>query len=426
MPLVFAYGVNHQRAPVSLRERVSFAPERLPEALKGLAGCDGVCEAAILSTCNRTDLYCGLADSDGATAAEWLARYHGLSARECDRYFYAHRSEAAVRHLMRVAAGLDSMVIGEPQILGQVKGAYHAALETGTLGQVLGRLFQHSFSVAKRVRTDTGIGSSPVSVAFAAVSLARHIFGDLGPYTALMVGAGETVELAARHLRANGIGRMVIANRTAEAAHRLAAQFNAYGISLGEAHAHLAEADILFTSTASPEPVIRLEDVREAFRKRNHRPMFIVDIAVPRDVEPAVGKLEDVYLYTVDDLRGVIERNLQSREQAARQAEEIIEAQVSHFMGWLGTLETVATIRAFRGEAERARDEALARARRMVRAGAPPEAALEYLARTLTNKLLHAPTVEVRRAGALGREDLIDAAQRLFRLDAGEDDHPSR
>jgi len=413
---LFACGVNHDTAPVAMRERVVFAPDRLQTALRELRACEDVEEAAILSTCNRTDLYCGLRTTHGRDVMDWFRGYHGLRPGELERHVYVHHSAGAVRHVMRVASGLDSMILGEPQILGQLKSAYRAARDTGTIGTVLGKLFQQAFSVAKRVRTDTAICASPVSVAFAAVTLARQIFGDLAPNTALLIGAGETVELAARHFKASGLGRMVIANRTLENAHRLASEFGGYAIELGEIPAHLAEADIVLSSTGSPDVLLHVEQVRAALAARRRRPVFMVDIAVPLDIDPAVGELEDVYLYTVDDLRDVIEESLRTRREAALAAEEIIDQQVGRFMGWLGTRQVSTTIRAVRADAEAARDEVLEKARRRLAAGAPPEEVARYLAHTLTNKLLHAPTVQIRRAGASSRDDLVAAARTLYQL----------
>jgi len=416
MPLL-ALGLNHRTAPLALREQVSFPPERLPGALHDLAGREGVAEAAILSTCNRTDLYLNLGAGDGAPAVEWLRDYHRLGTRDLERCLYSHRADGAVRHVLRVASGLDSMVLGEPQILGQLKDAYDTARESGTVGTILGRLFQHSFQVAKRVRSDTAIGASPVSVAYAAVSLARQIFGDLARHTALLVGAGETVELAARHLARHGLGRMIVANRTWHNAHRLASEFGGFAITLDEIGAHLAEADIVLTSTAGSEPIVRRTAVEHAVRARRRRPMFIVDIAVPRDVESEVRDLRDVYLYSIDDLQEVIRSSLRSREDAAREAEVIVDAQVDCFMRWLGTRAVTDTIRAYRALAGARRDEVLARARRQLAAGTPPEDVLEYLARTLTNKLTHTPTVQIREAGADRREEIIEAARTLFDID---------
>ncbi len=414
---LLAFGLSHRTAPLALRERVVFPPERVGGALRELVSCEGVEEAAILSTCNRTDLYCRLSEGDGNGLRDWFRSYHGLSASEVRRHLYTHRADSAVRHVLRVASGLDSMIVGEPQILGQLKDAYTTAVRTGTLGTVLRRLFQHSFSVAKRVRTDTAIGSSPVSVAFAAVALARQIFGDLGERRALLIGAGDTIELAARHLRGGGLERLVIANRTLERAQELAMELGGYALPLRDVPSHLADADIVFSCTASSAPVLSLADAQHAIHARKRRPIFMVDLAVPRDIEPAVGELEDVYLYTVDELRDVVEENLRSREGAAYQAEGIIDIQVGYFMDWLRALHAVPAIRTLRGNACLTRDQVLERAQRMIARGAPPEEALEYLANVLTNKLLHAPTVQLRRAGAEGREDLLEAARRLLELD---------
>ena len=419
---LLAFGVNHRSAPVTLRERVNIPEDALPDALRALNECEDVREAAILSTCNRTDLYCGLSRGSGESAIDWFRHYHGLSVKEWDPYQYVRHSDHAVRHIMRVASGLDSMILGEPQILGQIKDAYRTAIQAGTVGHVLGRLFQQSFAVAKQVRTDTAIGSSPVSVAFAAVRLAQQIFGPLDNFTALMVGAGETMELASRHLKSSGLQRLIIANRTVENAHRLARELGGFGIGLGEIASHLSQADIVFCSTANPEPILRRSDFEAAFAGRKRRPIFVADIAVPRDVESSVAELEDVYLYTVDDLEGVIQDNLAHREKAASQAEELIDAKVSHFMGWLGALDTVPTIRRYRDGAESIREEVLEKARRLVRTGATPDEALEYLANTLTNKLTHVPTVQIREAGARSRPEIIEAARIL--LDIKGDEQP--
>jgi glutamyl-tRNA reductase len=411
---LLALGINHKTAPVDVRERVAFTPERIVDALHELSAQAPVTEAAILSTCNRTELYCGLSHDDSGALVEWLSRFHHLPRADLAPYIYAHPDHDAVRHMLRVASGLDSLVLGEPQILGQMKEAYQAASSAGTLGGLLSRLFQHTFSVAKQVRTDTEIGSSPVSVAFAAVSLARQIFGDLGEKTALLIGAGETIELVARHLHQNGIGRMVVANRTAERAHLLASEFGGYAIALEEIPSHLPEADIIISSTASPLPILGKGAVERALKARRHRPMFMVDIAVPRDIEPEVGDLDDVYLYKVDDLRDIIEENIASRREAALQAEEIIESQVTQFMGWLRSLDAVDTIRHYREGADRVSSELLERARRRLANGESAEETLAWLARNLTNKLTHAPTVQMRQAGFDDRGELLDAARELL------------
>jgi len=413
---LLAVGINHKTAPVEIREKVAFAPERLSDALQELAARNAVNEAAILSTCNRTELYCGVEGDDCKPVLEWFCGYHRLKHSEVNPYFYIHPDRSAVRHILRVASGLDSLVLGEPQILGQMKQAYSAAHQAGTIGRLLNRLFQHTFSVAKQVRTDTAIGASPVSVAFAAVSLAKQIFSDLSRHTALLIGAGETIELVARHLHENGIKRIIVANRTVERAHLLAMEFSGYAISLSEIPAHLAEADIVIASTASPLPILGKGAVESAVKVRKHRPMFMVDIAVPRDIEPEVGDLEDVYLYTVDDLQEIIDENLRSRQEAAQQAEEIIDVQVGHFMGWLRSLDAVAAIRQYRTDSERLRDQMLENAQRQLRAGKDPEFVLRELARQLTNKLMHAPCERMRQAGFDGRSELLDAARELFNL----------
>jgi len=413
---IFTFGINHNTASAAVRERATFAPEEVPSALHDLMACHGVEEATILCTCNRTDLYCDLSEGNGEDALDWFRRAHGLTVEEIRRHLYIHRAREAVRHVMRVASGLDSLVMGEPQILGQIKDAYSTARRCGTIGHVLGKLFQYTFSVAKHVRTDTAIGASPVSVAFAAVTLARQILGELAPLTTLLIGAGETIELVGRHLKGVGLQRLIIANRTLENAHHLAREFNGYAISLQEIPAHLSEVDMVFSATASQEVVLPLSEVVSAIKKRKHRPVYMVDMAIPRDIDPAVGELEDVYLYTVDDLRDVIQENLRSRREAARQAEEIIDTQVDRFMGWLGTLDVVPTIRAFRSQGEATRDEVLCKAKRMLSAGTPSHEVLNFLAITLTNKLLHQPTVQLRQAGFDGRSELVNAARVLFEV----------
>ena len=413
---LIAVGVNHKTAPVTIRERVSFAPERLTEALNDLTSSSIVSEAAILSTCNRTELVCCADELESNVIIDWFERYHKLDADEVRPYIYVHPDQMAVRHVLRVASGLDSLVLGEPQILGQIKDAYSKAREAGTIGKFLSKLFQHTFSVAKQVRTDTAIGSSPVSVAFAAVSLAKQIFSDFEQQTALLIGAGETIELAARHLAASGIGRIIIANRTVEKAHTLAQEFNGYAIALNEIPAHLAEADIVISSTASPLPILGKGATESALKKRKHRPMLMIDIAVPRDIESEVGKLEDVYLYTVDDLQEIIDEGLKSRQEAARQAEEIIDTQVSHFMGWIRSLNAVTTIQQYRQQADVIREAELQKAIRRLNAGDDPEQVLQKLAHGLTNKLTHAPSAQMRQAGFEGRDALLDAARELFQL----------
>lgn len=413
---LIALGINHRTAPVELREQVAITGERLTAALRDLAALPSVSEAAILSTCNRTELYCELLDDHADALCEWLAGFHALDPAQIRPHLYSFPNADAVRHLLRVAGGLDSMILGEPQILGQMKEAYQNASHAGTLDAALERLFQHTFAVAKQIRTDTAIGESPVSVAFAAVSLAKQIFSDFEQHTALLIGAGETIELTARHLHEQRLGRLIIANRTPERAHQLAAQFNGYGISLEEIPAHLAEADILISATGSQTPILTAGMTKTALRQRKHKPVFMVDIAVPRDIEPEVAAFEDVYLYTVDDLHAVIQENLKSREEAARQAEEIIDVQVERFMAWLRAQDAVSCIRRYRERADEQREEVLARARQMLAAGRDPQEILQYLAHTLTNKLTHTPSVQIRQAAETGDTALLQAALHLYNL----------
>jgi len=411
-----SYGINHNTAPVNVREHIAFNADILPAALTSLLQCPGVVEAVIVSTCNRTEIYCHLDDEYPDTVKEWLHSYHQQTAHSLDDYLYCHQNSDVIQHLLRVACGLDSMVLGEPQILGQIKTAYSQALNAKTVGKSLGRLFQHAFTVAKQVRTDTAIGNSPVSVAFAAVSLAKQIFSKLSDSTALLIGAGETIELAARHLYDNGIGRIIIANRTVERAHQLATQVNGYAISLSEMPNHLAEADIVMSSTASQLPILGKGTVERALKQRKRKPMFMVDIAVPRDIEAEVASLEDVYLYCVDDLREIIEDNLQSRRDAALQAEDIIDSQVEHFMAWLRSQDAVPVIRSIRDKAERESEHLLGKAKKQLEQGVPAQQVLDEFARILTKKLLHEPSRQLRQSGADIDTNLIEAARSLFNI----------
>ncbi len=414
---LLALGLNHTTAPVKVRERVVFSADQVEPALQELIEVSGVNEAAILSTCNRTELYCNLLDHrEDERVLHWLGHYHRFSRQDIEPFLYRYHDRLAVRHTLRVACGLDSMVLGEPQILGQLKSAYRNADHAGTLGRHLSRLFQHAFSVAKQIRTDTAISSSPVSVAFAAVSLAKQIFGDLNEQSALLIGAGETIELAARHLFGSGIGRLVVANRSIERAQSLAGQFRGKGIGLPQISQALPEADIVISSTASPLPILGKGLVERALRQRRHRPIFMVDIAVPRDVEPEVGDLDDVYLYTVDNLKEVIQDSLKSRREAADQADEMIQSQVENFMAWMRSLDAVDVICAYRDRADLQRQAALTKACTMLNQGKPAEEVLHYLAYTLTNKLTHDATHSLNQAGRDGRRDLLAAARFLLNL----------
>lgn len=409
-------GLSHHTAPLDVREQVAIGPEHSDSALRGLLAADGVRHAAILSTCNRTELYLdGGPDSDDA-AAEWLGRFRAIPPAELDTYLYRHRDEAAVRHVLRVATGLDSLVLGEPQILGQLKDAWRHAHDAGALGAGLERLFQRSFAVAKRVRANTEIGANPVSVAYAAVRLARQIYEELASRTVILIGAGDTMELVARHLREQGCTRLVVANRSLDRAQALAERFSGYAVSLADLPTHLAEADIIISSTASPTPVVSREMLERALATRRRRPVFIVDLAVPRDIEASAAELDDIFLYTVDDLQQVIEQGIKLRREAAVEAERMIDLEVAHFMEWMRSQNAVPAIRRYRAVAEAERDAVLSKARGMLARGESPEAALDYLARTLTNRLMHPPSVHLRNAAERSRDDVLAAAERLLGL----------
>ena len=411
-----ALGINYTTAPVAIRERLSFPAEILQQALHELVSVRGISEAVILSTCNRTEFYCITQSDTQNLLIDWIARNKQIAAHDLTPYLYCYTDNATIRHIFRVACGLDSMILGEPQILGQMKTAYQTACDTGTIGKLLGKLFQHTFTAAKKVRTDTAIGSSPVSVAFAAVQLAQQIFDKLSEQTALLIGAGETIELTARHLSQQGVGRIIIANRTFDKAHTLAAQFNGYAISLAEIPNHLAEADIVISSTASQLPILGKGSVESALKKRKRKPMFMVDLAVPRDIETEVEQLDDVYLYTVDDLQHTIEQNMNSRRQAAEQAEEIIDTQVDYFLAWLRAQNAQSLIKDYRSQAEMVRDEALQKALLSLNNGVSAEIALQRLAHTLTNKLIHTPSTQIRVAAENERHDVLAAALEIFQL----------
>ncbi len=419
---IITLGLNHKTAPVDIRERLAFSPDHLANAVKSLSSLKSIKEAAILSTCNRTELYCTTeSEIEGELTqqaidqvVEWLSQFHGLKSSDINSHLYSHKHIDSIRHALQVACGLDSLVLGEPQILGQMKQAYAQANEQGTMGSLLGKLFQHAFSVAKQVRTDTAIGSSPVSVAFAAVSLSKQIFGELNGLTALLIGAGETIELSARHLQGSNIKRIIIANRSLEKGQALAEQFSGEAISLPQIPDFLHHADIVISSTASPLPILGKGAMENALKKRKHRPVFICDIAVPRDVESEVSELDDVFLYTVDNLQDIIQENIQSRQEAAEQAKDIIDNQVDDFLNWERSLDAVEVIRDIRENAESISAEVLSKAQAQLAQGKPAEEALAFLARSLTSKLLHQPSTTLRQSGESSRHDLLDYARQLF------------
>ena len=416
MPFI-ALGLNHQTAPIALRETVAVEAGALPEALKGLQALSGVHEAAVLSTCNRTEIYAQIDPGAEGQLTEWLSRQHGLSVDTLKTYLYQHTDAEAVRHLFRVAAGLDSLILGEPQILGQVKTAWQAARDASTVSGMLDRLFQQTFSVAKRVRTDTRIGAHPVSVAFAAVRMAQRLFSELDRAAVMLIGAGDTIELSARHLSDAKVKRLLIANRTLEHAQTLASQHGGVALPLHDIDRHLFEADIVISATASREPIVNKAMVQAALKARKHKPMFLLDLAVPRDIAADVAELPDVYLYTVDDLEQVIEDNRASRREAANEAEVIIDLQVQHFLAWSQAQGNQNALKKLRSDGEQARDTLLEQAREQLINGQDPKVVLELMAHKLTNKLLHAPTAALRQAALRGDADLLRAAEKLYSND---------
>ncbi|MAD46972.1 MAG: glutamyl-tRNA reductase [Oceanospirillaceae bacterium] len=413
---IWTLGINHKTAPVAVRERVSFDPATMAGVLTEVQSLDPVSEVVILSTCNRTEIYCSAEQLNEELIAGWLSEHHGIDPSDLSSALYCLNDDKAVQHTMRVASGLDSLVLGEPQILGQMKSAFAVAQEAGTVGSELGRLFRQTFSIAKRVRTDTAIGENPVSVAFAAVRMAQHIFADMSASTALLIGAGETIELVARHLHQAGVKQITLANRTLARAQALAQEFHAEAVLLEDIPTVLPRADIVISSTASPLPILGKGAVEKAQKKRRHKPVFMVDIAVPRDIEEEVGSLSDVYLYTVDDLRSIIEENVRSREDAAKQAEELILAGVDHFMRELKALNAVQTLTDLRASVDVLREEQLAKALKQLQNGADAEKVLRQFAHTFSNKVLHAPTSMLRKAGSEGRLEVLDWTRELFNL----------
>jgi len=416
---LLALGINHTTAPVALRERVTFSPDTLDQALESLQALPMVQGGVVLSTCNRTELYLSVEEQDNLhdQLVRWLCDYHNLDEEDVRNSLYWHHDNDAVSHLMRVASGLDSLVLGEPQILGQVKKAYADSQRGHSGASELERMFQKSFSVAKRVRTETDIGASAVSVAFAACTLARQIFESLSTVTVLLVGAGETIELAARHLREHNVKRMIIANRTRERAQRLADEVGADVIGLGEIDEHLKDADIIISSTASPLPIIGKGMVERALKARRNQPMLLVDIAVPRDVEPEVGKLTSAYLYSVDDLQAIISHNLAQRKAAAIQAETIVAQEASEFMAWVRAQSATDTIREYRSHASLVQEELTAKALAALQQGGDAQAIMQDLARKLTNRLIHAPTKALQQAARDGDDERLHILRNSLGLD---------
>lgn len=432
-------GINHTTASIALREKVAFSPENLTRALQQICGLEGVNEAVIVSTCNRTEIYLDCSDDKLLSIADetsknrsladhqqlvtqWLSDFHQLEKAELDESCYIYAVDDVVRHLMKVSCGLDSMVLGEPQILGQIKSAFAVSKDLELIGPSLGRAFQEAFSIAKLVRTDTAIGENPVSVAYAAVTLAERIFSDLASLNVLLIGAGRTIELVARHLADKGVTNMTVANRTLDNALELAAKFSAKGVLLSDMPEQLVKADVVVSSTNSQLPLLGKGAVERALKQRRHKPMLLVDLAVPRDIEQEVGEIADAYLYSIDDISEVIEDGVKSREEAADQAKSIIERGVEDYQKQVKSLDAVATLRAFREKADSIKEQELQKALKSLEKGDSPESVLNSLARGITNKLIHSPSVVMKKASSEGREDVLKITQELYELESNKGD----
>jgi glutamyl-tRNA reductase len=415
MPLQIL-GLNHNTAPVEIREQVAYAGDEVPRALARLVALDGVNEAVLLSTCNRTEFYVIGDNSSRDQLKEWLHDDRSLGDGFAESLFTMD-DEDAIRHIFRVACGLDSMVLGEPQILGQLKDAFRYAQQADSLGSDLSRLFQHTFAVAKKIRTDTEIGASPVSVASAAVNLAQQFFAGFKKHTALLVGAGVTIELVAKHLVSREIGRLFIANRSIERAQDLAGQFGGFALPLSEIEGTLPEADILITSTAATEPIVSTAQIAAAIKARKHRPIFACDIAVPRDIEASAGDLNDFYLYTIDDLDKVILQGQGNREAAAVEAHRLLDDEIRRYAAIERSKQVAPIIAELRDSHEAVRKQVAKNARKRMARGESAEDAIEFATASLMKKILHKPSVALRKAGEASDIELIESARKLFDLD---------
>ncbi len=409
-------GLNHNTAPIEVREQVVFAGDEVSRACERLTDIDGVDEAVLLSTCNRTEFYVITSDGGRDRLQDWLRDERSLDPGFANSLFTLD-TEEAIRHIFRVACGLDSMVLGETQVLGQLKDAFRSAQQVGTVGQHLGRLFQHTFSVAKKVRTDTEIGANPVSIASASVRLAQQFFAGFEKHTALLVGAGVTIELVAKHLVGKDIGRLFVANRDVERARNLASKFGGYAVPLSELEGTLPEADILITSTAAPEAIITANMVKAAMKTRKHKPVFAVDIAVPRDIEPEVAKVRDVFLYTIDDLQKVIQEGQTSRQAAAVDANRILDDEIRRYLSIERAKKASPLIVALREQGETIRDGVLREAQRRLDKGVDSREVIEFATAMLMKKMLHNPSVRLREAAENEDVEIIDATRSLFGID---------
>lgn len=412
-----AIGINHKTAPVSLREKVAFTPDTVVEALQALQSLQSVSESVILSTCNRTELYISHEEKDNNFLFSWLSQFHNVEHNSISSHVYSKSDEEAISHLIKVASGLDSLVLGEPQILGQVKQAFSVSKQNGAINSHFDRLFQHVFSAAKRVRNETDIGANAVSVAFAAVQLAKHIFSGLEKRSVLLIGAGETIELVAKHLQDAGVTKLTVANRTRERAKNLAEQLGANVITLAQLPENFHHYDIVISSTASQLPLVGKGVVEDALKKRRNQPVFLVDLAVPRDIEPQVNELGDAYLYTVDDLQQIVEANLASREEAALEAESIISAQVSQFKQWQNSHVQRDLVKTYREQCGQVQQQHLARALNQLEDGKPAEDVIKELSHKLSNALMHAPTKLLKDTELSGVDGVADKLISHFELE---------
>jgi len=413
MPLLTT-GISHHTAPLEIREKIAIARVDNVDRVKELCALSDVEEAVIVSTCNRTEVYSIGPKPSREQVRQWLQDAGNLTTAEIDEHCYVREREQSVRHLFRVAGGLESLVLGESQILGQLKESWQLAREAGGVGKVMDRLFQHAFATGKRVRSKTGIGDHPVSVAYTTVLLAKQIFGDLASKTVILVGAGEMVELCGRHLHDKGVSSLIIANRSIDRAAELADQFGAHAVSLADLPDMLHKADILISSTASRQPVISADSVRAALKQRRNQPMFLVDIAVPRDIEPETGALKNVYLYTIDDLQQVVDRNLSARHRAAKTATGDVDLAVTEFMRWLNGARASVYLQKLHKHARQNSEELVAKALRKIAAGNDPEQVITQLANTLTKRILHLPSTRLRQAAEAQDDELLKVANRLF------------
>lgn len=413
---LIVFGINHKTAPVELREKIAFSADDVVSALASLSASTGAQEAVIVSTCNRTEIYAQLENCDKKHLIKWLADFHHVDVDFLANNSYHYSQQEAVIHIMRVASGLDSLMLGEPQILGQVKQSYIDAKNSGKINRQFERLFQHTFAVAKKVRNETDIGANAVSVAYASVQLAKHIFSSLDKSRVLLIGAGETIELVAKHLVEQNVKSLTVANRTLARAESIAIPLGANVLTLAQIPQHLKDADIVISSTASQLPILGKGLVESALKERRHKPMFLVDLAVPRDIEPEVGQLDDAYLYTVDDLQQIVEKNLANRQDAALQADGMIQVQAQQYLQWQQSQQSIDVLKTFRDKSVAQKDMLVGRALNQLADGKEPSMVILELANKLTNSLIHSPTKALKKAAHEQDEEVISLLQEALGL----------